>query len=195
MKPDWSTFSIPVKDRAVYKSFLRLPSEKESWNLYYVKNPNRGTWWFSHVLHGRFVSDGERRLNVRANRQTVVERGVWTHVAWVWGKETSATFTGGEPVQLLTARIYVNGRLGRFRASQYEGQRVADMPRELQLLGDAAYDDLRVSDIARYTEDFIPPGRDIDVKLDAHTRALFRFNGNTDGLSYGREEKIVGVIK
>ena len=195
MKPDWSTFSIPVKSRPVYKSFLRLPSARESWNLYYRKNPNRGVWLYSHVLHGRYVSDGKRRLNIRANRQTVLERGVWTHIAWVWGREVGATFTGAEPVKILTARIYVNGRLGRFRASRDTGQRVADMPKALQLYGDAVFDELRVSDSVRYTKDFTPPGRESELKLDPNTRALFHFNGDLKGLSYGREESVQGMLR
>jgi hypothetical protein len=52
---------------------------------------------------------------------------------------------------------------------------------------DAAYDELRLSDIERYTNDFTPPARDRELELDEHTRALFHFNGNLDGQCHGHD--------
>jgi hypothetical protein len=60
---------------------------------------------------------------------------------------------------------------------------------------DMAIDELRISGIRRYKNDFVPPSRDEEFKLDEHTRALFHFNGNSQGESYGQSEHVTGMIK
>jgi hypothetical protein len=59
----------------------------------------------------------------------------------------------------------------------------------------SAIDELRISDIARYTETFRPPLPDREFVLDEHTRALFHFNGNCLGESYGQTNSITGELK
>ena len=60
---------------------------------------------------------------------------------------------------------------------------------------DAAYDELRLSDIARYAQDFTPPARDRELDLDKHTRALFHFNGSIDGQSHGHDDPLPTSFK
>jgi hypothetical protein len=48
-------------------------------------------------------------------------------------------------------------------------------------------DELRVSDVQRYSGDFTPPPRDAEFAVDGHTRALFHFNGNATGEAFGHQ--------
>ena len=54
-----------------------------------------------------------------------------------------------------------------------------------------AIDELRVSDIQRYRADFRPPPRDVVVEADRHTRALFRFEGDSEEIEVIPNEKLV----
>ena len=186
IKPDWSTFSLPG-GRHRYYTFLRMPSTGETWRLSYVKDPAARQWLASHVLYGYFMSEGKQPHSIRAYRQTAIESGVWTHIAWVWGPERVASFKDARRAEVLTARIFVNGRLGMHYAYRVEGQHACHRPKALSLYDEhgAAYDELRLSDVPRYTKDFPAPPRDQELKLDEHTRALFHFNGGLKGESHG----------
>jgi len=65
----------------------------------------------------------------------------------------------------------------------------------LALCPGAAYDELRISHTQRYTEDFRAPSRDIELRLDEHTRALFHFNGDLDGESHGYKGELPAVLE
>ena len=185
IQPYWSTYELPAK---AYKTLVRMAA-KHSWTLSHNKDTSRHSWMLSHVLYGYFYSDGDkRRITMRAYRRTIFERGRWHHVAWVWGLRSQATFKAKKRVQILTARLYVDGARGQSYSYAWEGNRPADRPSMFYLLGstiDAAYDELRLSDAQRYTDDFAAPSRDREFEVDEHTRALFHFNGNIDGLSHG----------
>ena len=195
MRPAWSTFSLPTT-RWRYYTFLRMPSTGETWTLSYMTNPDARTWMASHVLYGYFMSEGKQSHSIRAYRQTVIESGVWTHIAWVWGPETIASFKDTRQIKVLTAKVFVNGKLGLHYAYRVEGQRAAHRPEALWLTDElgSAYDELRVSDVPRYTKDFVPP-RDQEFELDEHTRALFHFNGELAGKSYGHAGEMPVELK
>ncbi|MDP6114539.1 MAG: hypothetical protein QGG53_21970 [Planctomycetota bacterium] len=184
-RPNWSVFDLPEKHT---KWLVRIQSTGNTWTLSYMKDLKARQWLLSHVLYGWFYSDGPmRRVTMRAYRRTVIERGRWSHIAWVWGRQEQASFTGTSRSKVLTARLFVNGRAGMQYSYRWEGQLPADRPKQFSLSGkiDAAYDELRLSDVQRYTADFIPPSRDGELRLDEHTRALFHFNGDTKGESHG----------
>ena len=126
----------------------------------------------------------------------MIESGVWTHIAWVWGPETIASFKDTRQIKVLTAKVFVNGKLGLHYAYRVEGQRAAHRPEALWLTDElgSAYDELRVSDVPRYTKDFVPP-RDQEFELDEHTRALFHFNGELAGKSYGHAGEMPVELK
>lgn len=143
-------------------------------------------------------SDGRRSM--RDYRRTVFAPGQWTHVAWAWGsKEYSSMVERGRGLGVTTA-IYVNGRAAQQYTYNGAGCFPSDVPRALLLLNvmnkatdkGTAYDELRVSDVMRYTGDFTPPSADEKFKLDEHTCALFHFDGTLVGESAAPPGKVTG---
>jgi len=187
VKPTQGTFDLPVETT---RYLLKIQSARENWHLDYHKSPKRNWWLLSHVLYGYFMTEGPmRRCSMRTYRQTILDRDKWVHVAWVWGKQERGMFISSKARRVLRTRIFVNGKGGRQYGYQFRPpeQSPADRPVALQLgyTFDGFYDELRISDVQRYTGDFTPPSRDQELKLDEHTRALFHFNGNVKGKSHG----------
>ena len=60
---------------------------------------------------------------------------------------------------------------------------------------DAAIDNLRLSTVQRYSEDFAPSARECEFGLDPQTRALFLFNGSLQGTGAGLGEPLIGLVK
>jgi len=102
--------------------------------------------------------------------------------------------------QGVTTAIYVNGRVAQHYNYNGAGSFPSDLPKALFLLNvmnkandqGTAYDELRVSDVMRYSGDFTPPSADEQFKLDSHTRALFHFDGTLDGESASPPRKVTG---
>ena len=100
----------------------------------------------------------------------------------------------------VTTAIYVNGRAAQQYSYIGAGNFPSDPPKTLLLLNvmnkardkGTAYDELRVSDVMRYAGDFTPPAADERFKLDAHTLALFHFDGTLDGESAAPPGKLAG---
>ena len=183
-KPDWSTYDLPAK---AYKTLVRLPSTGEEWRLSHNKDMSAKLWMLSHVLYGYFYTDGpKRRITMRAYRRTILERDKWSHIAWVWGTRDAPSFKTQARSRILTAKVFVDGKAGQSYSYKWEGNQPADRPRMFRLAYiDATYDELRLSDVPRYWSDFARPARDRELRLDKHTRALFHFNGDLEGQSYG----------
>jgi len=139
------------------------------------------------------------------------EAGEWMHIAATWdvsitSKEALGTkyrredYTRGKKCE--TFFVFVNGKrhsrisvfhaapiylhLGRRFAEDYE---LVPVPEWITLAGvaDGTFDELRISDVVRYTKDFAPPQK--PFKLDEHTKALLHFDGNTEGIG-GDGEKL-----
>ena len=55
---------------------------------------------------------------------------------------------------------------------------------------DAAIDNLRLSDVRRYTHEFVPPPRESEFRVDAHTRLLLLFNGTVEAVTAGSAEPV-----
>ncbi|HRU07107.1 MAG TPA: hypothetical protein P5137_15180, partial [Candidatus Brocadiia bacterium] len=200
IKPGWSSFDLP-EDRIL--TLVRLLTGKEDWTLSCYHYPDSKQWFLTHSLYGYFMTDGpSRRISMRVYRQMVFMPGDWVHVAWVWGPKDVVDFRSGKMMTCASTRLFVNGKEGRFSAysgGQWRGNTPADEPNALLLLNVApklgtAYDELRVSSNQRYTDDFTPPSRDRELALDEHTRALFHFNGNLKGESWGAKEEIKGQL-
>jgi hypothetical protein len=73
--------------------------------------------------------------------------------------------------------LYVNGRAAQQYTYTRAGNFPSDMPTQFMLLNvnnlskekGTAFDELRISDVVRYTEDFTPPSRGTHFQLDQHT--------------------------
>ncbi len=127
------------------------------------------------------------KMLIRSHRpNSLLERGRWHHLAYVWGPREDARYHPartefGEDV--LTVRIYLNGKYLGSKANRQSGQnsRMTGPMRFLSFSASGiALDELRVSDIQRYEDDFKPPPRDQELGKDAHTRVLYHFNGNNE---------------
>lgn len=107
----------------------------------------------------------------------------------VWGPATGPFFSKNKSFEI---RVYVDGKAGNQQSRKWAGNNPA-LPMETFTLGrasephniDAFVDELRISDVKRYTGDFTPQTRLAETQLDEHTRALFHFNGNVKGESCG----------
>ena len=198
MKPNWHTADLQPKGA---KSLVYVSVQQgDPWTLWHYVQPRARDveldFLYSHVLYGCFLSDGlAKATTLRRYRRTVFEPGEWTHVAWVWGQEDGIV-PGNPPYHtkvhdgVLRARIFVNGTQGTNTGYRWYGNEPAHLPIELNIGRhydsanlDAAVDELRISDVQRYLEDF-KVSRKTELKLDEHTRALFHFNGNLRGESW-----------
>jgi len=201
MKPNWHTCDLQPEGG---KALIYLPVKTgDAWSMWHnVKPRSRNSYHdflFSHVLYASFMTDGlAKPSTLRRYRRTVFEPGEWTHVAWVWGQE-DGLIPGNPPYHtkvrdnVLVARIFINGRQGRHTGYRWYGNEPRDMPNALEIGRhylsaniNAAIDELRVSDVQRYAADFTP-ARNREFEPDEHTRALFHFNGDVHGLSWGTE--------
>jgi hypothetical protein len=164
----------------------------ENWYLHYLGD--------TFILNSRFMTGGPHQdISMQWWRtSTFFSGGEWVHLAWVWGPYPKN--------QIIANCVFINGKSNGFgyggnRESgflQWQGNQPRDLPKTLMITGDieAAYDELRISDVPRYWADFTPPARDKEFQLDEHTRALFHFNGNSQGESYGQSASSVpGELK
>ena len=119
------------------------------------------------------------------------------HVAWVWGPRNGIV-PGNPPYHtkvhdhVLVANLFVNGKLGSQFNYRWYGNTPCELPVDFELGRtypesnlDAVVDELRLSDVQRYTADFEPPSMRREFAVDEHTRALFHFNGDLAGESAG----------
>jgi PcRGLX-like N-terminal RIFT barrel domain len=122
------------------------------------------------------------------------EAGQWIHIAATWDKNKSLF-----PVTKANYRreehffVFVNGKryfrktanpgrlrhyLGKSFVDRYNLAAIAEW---VQLNpADATFDELRISDSIRYTNDFTPTRQPFE--RDKHTKALFHFDGSADGI-------------
>ena len=104
---------------------------------------------------------------------------------------TAPSFKTQARSTILTAKVFVDGKAGQSYSYKWEGNQPADRPKMFRLAYiDATYDELRLSDVPRYWSDFARPARDRELRLDKHTRALFHFNGDIKGQSYGSTDPL-----
>jgi len=182
MKPRWSTFDLPAK---VKKPLLTVNTNARPWNLWYTKNPAPTMAYHpTHCLFSRFYYEWPSRwMFTYPQTRAVVEPHRWTHVAWVWGVRKVASARGKET--FLASQLFFDGRAGKPHLIR-NADKPGDVPGLLLLTGqlDAALDELRISDVQRYTESFAPAAA-AEFEVDEHTRALFHFNGQALGRSCG----------
>ena len=124
--------------------------------------------------------------------------GEWVHIALTWDsrdafrKYNRRTYNSRSE----TARVFVNGRryerlwsspgkvhfrLGDRYAKNYT---LDGVPEQIALgPGDGTFDEIRISDVIRYTKSFAPPTKPFSP--DRHTRALIHFDGDLTAIGGG----------
>lgn len=122
-----------------------------------------------------------------------IEKGRWTHVALVWSGDKLHLFVDGQRKTikkhtLKTLRSENRLLLGTHVYSQVPGKHVRKSFR-------GEVDEVRISSVARYDEDFIPSER---FESDEHTLALYHLDEGqggriTDSSGNGRHGKIIGA--
>jgi len=197
MKPTWSSVDLVGMYPALVKKFKGRVSKKLCMARIDTGKPE-GPYDVTYTVDGpkkelwaSFLSDGkEGRLYCRAWRSsTLFERGEWVHIAWVWG-QVALPSTNKLVPNVLTTRLFVNGRARKQRSYRYP-ENLPASPMTVLYVGypfgagntDAFLDEIRVSDVQRYAKDFIPPRREVELRMDEHTRALFHLNGDIRGVS------------
>jgi len=202
-RPNWGTFDLSAGGKEVKRFFVRILADKSPRQLIYRIDPegttvNMGPREPSHSMFGNLYLANPRRSELRCwLTQTLFEPGQWVHVAWVWGPQPQFG-PHHEKLSLMTMQIFVNGRGARqviFRTGT-DGVPPDGLPKEM-IVGplDGAIDELRVSDVERYSGDFPPPPRAARWRVDRHTRALFHFDGDTRGEGFESPESPAGTLR
>ena len=168
-------------------------------------------WSLGTGLNGKTVSmaitDDDAHHHVYSEPQ--VDRASAAHVAGVFSKgviriyvngidshKTIAAFNLDTPVELRKARTLTDGERigGGIRSSSGGGCHIGNV-RGMQQYVHGIIDEVRISNVARYTEDFTPQRR---FDPDEHTLALFHFDEGSgdvakDSSGNGHEGKITGA--
>ena len=190
MKPlRWDSFSLPDPTRKL----LIIGSFKDGGHLkidHAVRGREKILDGYLHSLYRNTERDQGETM-IRSHRpNSIFERDRWVHVACVWGHRQDAAYHPRRTkfgTNVLTVRCYLDGKWLSSPANRHSGQN-SRMKGFLQFLlfyaSDTALDELRISDVQRYTDDFRPPSRSQEFAVDAHTRVLCHFNGDQDILSW-----------
>ena len=200
LRPSWSTIDLPLKSKTICRMGVQ---SGDPWVLSYnmaPRDPDASLdFYLSHCLYGYFMArePSDVRHSMRIYRRTVFDAGEWVHIAWVWGRRNGILPGGGHTKpkdNVLLAELYVNGRRGQHYNYKWFENLPDDIPNSFGMYSlDAGVDELRISDVQRYTEDFEPPSA--QFTLDEHTRALFHFDGNVEGRSHGQTGAVAGEVK
>jgi len=195
-KPERSTFDLAPGFHRLLS--MRTTDPAHNWRLEHVMQPDTAHWFWTHVLHGYFQADSptERHMSCRIWRRTIFERDRWLHIAWVWGQRHGLDKRGAGRGMLLST-LYVNGREGQTLRYKFIEGNPEFAPIRFTLEGGVggAFDELRISDVQRYAEDFDAPSRNRELEMDAHTLALFHFNGDTRGASFGADVELPVTLR
>ena len=115
-------------------------------------NGGRATWWVASTAGWR-----------AAQHPTALLANTWHHVAVTYDGTTARVFVNGAPGPAATIGAITQGP--SFRIGGFPGYGFFN--------GDV--DDVRISNIVRYTGTFTPPSS-TSLTTDANTRAFYRFN-------------------
>jgi hypothetical protein len=197
MCPRWDSVSLPDNSMV---NLLWGPMKARGAAYMFLRYLKQGT---GKSLLGWFTTDGKTGpFNYRQyRRSTFLDQGEWVHIAHVWGPRDNFLVY---PIRkrkdnVFVHTVYVNGKSGdqnTINSIAWGNRPTAPLeylsvgyPRESRNIR-ALVDELRVSDVQRYKRDFEPPSRSRKLRLDEHTRALFHFNGDIAGRSYGTDEPV-----
>jgi hypothetical protein len=148
-----------------------------------------------HVLRGDLDDDGQTEKTAEAP----LTPGVWHHIAYTWdpSADRQQLFVDGAPVMNEPADPIQSIDITKLDSAKMIPGRVwlgqssfVNIGQDRSLHG--RIDEVRISDGLRYSGSFEPPRAAFDV--DPDTRALFHFDGRTQGLIASDRGLIQGTL-
>ena len=201
LKPYWSSVEMPDGYRFFVMGRMMQGGGSGYFSMKYEKKGQVKQLFVFAQTDGGTGRRGERYRR----HDTFFRAGEWVHIALVWGRRDGILVypTQRKWKDVFIAEVYVNGRRGRVYEKHMS--RLNDLASQLREVSigyfrpaqnlDGVVDELRVSDIERYTSDFTPPPRSVEFRMDKHTRALFHFNGDVKGRSYGTDMPVAAQLR
>ncbi len=129
---------------------LATTDDVTGWSL--ELNGGRATWWVASTAGWR-----------AAQHPMALNANTWYHVAVTYNGSTAQVFVNGAPGSTATIGAITQGPFLRIGGLAGYGFFTGDL------------DDVRISNVARYTGTFTPPSSS-SLTADANTRALYRFD-------------------
>jgi len=201
-RPTWSSAELADGSRYLVMGRMYPPKGKAAYTqLQYVKGGQ------TKELYAFTYTDGEsgKRSERLHRHDTFLNAGEWVHIALVWGRQDGIELypTNRKWDDVFVLYVYVNGRRGRCAEKHMNRKNDPIAPLRQLLIGyfrpernlDGVIDELRISDVQRYLTDFDPPSRDVELKVDQHTRALFHLNGDLACETFGEKPPIAVQLK
>ena len=198
LKPNWDSFGPSAKRRGL----LAVPPAK----FFVDVSPTLGIT--ASLLT---VAGGKRARVGRYRRGPFFVRGRWTHVAIVWGDDGVPSSSWHGPMRnrmcsKFRVWVFLDGKRGaRYGLLNYEVPAEGRECLPLPYIGiggmakinrvDGAVDNLRISDVQRYREDFTPPPRASVPTADEHTLGLFLFDGDLEGRGHGLDKPLKAKVR
>lgn len=193
-RPNWSTVDFPVLNRKMYSfNFLSAGSVQ----LYHRcgQGPMTTTWYafVDLICQGPWGMPPAVVIEPCGNQARKFFRaGEWTHIAATWRVDP----TQEDPANKAVFFVFIDGKK-RLRTWSYPREFKSYKPFQIGEIaewigigpGDGTFDELRVSDTVRYKGDFAPPKTPYEP--DAHTKALFHFDGSPEGVGVDGKKLVV----
>lgn len=155
------------------------------------------------------IADGSRSLR-RVRGPAPLREGEWSHIAatWDFARAHLQLFVDGKLIgeEGPGEAAWAFSTTARDREADHPGIGIWRTDRRsLPMQGfiggrmdqkewpydggvEAVIDQFRISDVVRYSEDFVPFRKEFEV--DPHTRALWRFENERDGVHYGGDQLV-----
>jgi hypothetical protein len=201
-RPNWSALDVvnSGKQRPITRPLLSAGDMVVDYQ--YGAANYRNKYGSLRILCGKIdkTTRGRPRFSYGNNAQVFLNAGQWVHVAATWDIDFART---DYPVFHQHCHVFVNGRKHRRGAGgppdlRFPGNRVENylleaIPEWITIgPADGTFDEVRVSDVVRYTEHFEPPAE--PLAWDEHTRALIHFEGPLEVLG-GPGKKVEAVLE
>ncbi len=188
-RANWNTLDYPVFHRRLYyRTFLDAGELKFYHRFGQGPETKRPYAYVDLLCRGIWMPRGQHIVKPCGNAARMFFRaGEWVHIAGTWVIDITQKRRDDKAKFF----VFINGRK-RLRVWPYPRAlrswapfRIGDIAEWIRIGSgaDGTFDELRISDVVRYERDFTPPRR--PFRPDAHTKALFHFDGSPVGLAAG----------
>jgi len=182
-RPNWSTRELTFADNLVYRTFIGSRSTRLYYRYGKAHMPSTAYAFVDLLVPGRGEGYGN---DYGTALRIFFQEGRWYHFAGTWriDRKKQGEVNGD-------FAIFLDGKRtsrGRFYPHELTKAKAPFTIREVTsklAIGpmDGTIDELRISDVVRYHQDF-PPATE-PFTPDAHTTALFHFDGSDEGYLRG----------